>query len=314
MSSVIRINFCDFWGHFVKEDNYFFHLLSKRYQVEITDNPDFVIYSGYGDEHLKYNCFRIFYNGENERINWNACDYALSFEFLTDRRHYRLPNWVLYDDPQKLVSSKPDPEAILRQKKSFCNMVVSNPRAPQRINFFHKLSKYKKVDSGGRYLNNIGGPLTDKRSFIRDYKFTIAFENSSYPGYTTEKIFEPMLENSIPLYWGSTLVGSDFNTRSFLNFNDYVNEDAFIEKIIEVDKNDDLYLKMLSEPWYNDNVMPENLKEDRILDYFDDIIRDSQVRTPVAQDYHRWLYSAKRQFAKADFKLNSIFNYRKPFR
>ena len=38
---------------------------------------------------------------------------------------------------------------------------------------------------------------------------TIAFENSSFPGYTTEKIFEPMLEGSIPIYWGNPRVDED---------------------------------------------------------------------------------------------------------
>ena len=77
------------------------------------------------------------------------------------------------------------------------------------------------------YLNNVGGPVKNKIDFIMDHKFTIAFENSSYPGYTTEKIFEPMLVNSIPLYWGNPLVDRDFNTKSFLNFHDYGNRRCF---------------------------------------------------------------------------------------
>ena len=30
---------------------------------------------------------------------------------------------------------------------------------PVRDLFFRQLSKYRKVDSGGRHLNNIGGPV-----------------------------------------------------------------------------------------------------------------------------------------------------------
>ena len=53
--------------------------------------------------------------------------------------------------------------------------------------------------------------------FIKDYKFVISFENSSYPGYTTQKLIEPMLVNSSPIYWGNKSVGKDFNTKSFIN-------------------------------------------------------------------------------------------------
>ena len=38
-------------------------------------------------------------------------------------------------------------------------------------------------------------------------------------GYTTEKIFEPMIAQSIPIYWGNPRIGEDFNEKSFINCN-----------------------------------------------------------------------------------------------
>ena len=62
------------------------------------------------------------------------------------------------------------------------------------MNFFQRLSRRKRVDSGGRAFNNIGGPIPAgspaKLDFLRAYKFNLAFENASLPGYTTEKIVE----------------------------------------------------------------------------------------------------------------------------
>ena len=52
--------------------------------------------------------------------------------------------------------------------------------------------------------------VSNKMDFIKDYKFVISFENSSNPGYTTEKLIEPMLVNSIPIYWGNTEVGARY--------------------------------------------------------------------------------------------------------
>ena len=41
----IKINFTDFWGGFDKTDNYFYNLLKQNFNIEISDNPDFLFYS-----------------------------------------------------------------------------------------------------------------------------------------------------------------------------------------------------------------------------------------------------------------------------
>jgi len=311
---VIKINFVDFWEHFDIYDNFFYRLLSKQFEVEITDMPDFLIYSCYGQAHLRYNCYRIFYCGENLRINWNACDFAFGFDYIYEARYYRLPNWILYDNPKLLVKQSIDIAAVLREKVGFCDIVVSNPYAKKRIDFFHRLSKYKKVDSGGRLLNNIGGAVHNKRDFIRNYKFTIAFENSSYPGYTTEKIFEPMLENSIPIYWGNPLVHLDFNPASFINFHACKNEDEVIERIVELDRNDDLYLQLLEAPWYHQNQMPSYLDEQNILLQFEKIFLIAWDKVPVAQTFRRYINRIRNTMMHSEHYLNRYLRYRKNFR
>jgi Glycosyltransferase family 10 (fucosyltransferase). len=309
MRQTIKLNYTDFWGHFDKYDNYFTQILSKRFAIEISDNPDFIIYSCYGTEHLKYNCIRIYYNGENLRTNWNGCDYSFSFDYIENNsRHYRLPNWVLYENPVKLTLPKTNPYEILKAKTGFCNMVVSNPNAKKRIEFFHKLSKYKKVDSAGKVLNNIGAPIKNKLDFIQKYKFTLAFENSSFPGYTTEKLFEPMLVNSIPVYWGNPVVNNDFNTKSFLNYSDYANDEALIEKIIELDQDDDLYIQMLQEPWFKNNAMPEFLSEDAILNQFEIIF--SNNKKPVAKTFRNIFYVFNVKKEKILYYTNKIIPFR----
>jgi alpha(1,3/1,4) fucosyltransferase len=93
-------------------------------------------------------------------------------------------------------------------KRNFCNFVASNGNCPERNQFVEKLSKYKKVDCGGKWMNNIGYNVSDKRKFQSTYKFSIAFENDAYrkgyEWYITEKIMEPMTVNSIPIYKGGS--------------------------------------------------------------------------------------------------------------
>ena len=42
---------------------------------------------------------------------------------------------------------------------------------------FNALSEYKHILSGGRYFNNVGGPIKDKCKFQTNNKFAIAFKN-----------------------------------------------------------------------------------------------------------------------------------------
>ena len=236
---IIRVDFSDFWGDFIKTDNYFWNLLSTRYELVLSPDPDFLFYSSYSRNFTRYDCFRIFYTAENVRPDFRECDFAFSFDYLETPRNYRLPLYALYADNELLTRKRVDPDELMREKRKFCAFVVSNPVGKTRNEFFRKLSRYKRVDSAGRYLNNIGGSLPAakeaKWEFLRPYKFTIAFENSSYPGYTTEKIFEPMLVNSLPIYWGNPLVDRDFNPASFLNYHEFPNEEALIERILELD-------------------------------------------------------------------------------
>lgn len=261
----IKINFTDFWGGFDKTDNYFYNLLKQNFNIEISDNPDFLFYSVFGSSHLSYKCVKIFFTGENIGPNYNNCDYSMCHDYLDNGKHYRLPLYILYGGYYELVDKKVD-DSLLNRK--FCNFIVSNGASLVRNNFFSKLCKYKMVDSGGRFMNNIGYAVDDKLKFQSDYKFSIAFENDAYrpnrDGYTTEKILEPMKVNSIPIYWGNTLIHKDFNRKSFINYHDFKSENELVEYIIHLDNNDDEYMKVMREPWLNDNKVLESLKEENI--------------------------------------------------
>jgi hypothetical protein len=61
-----------------------------------------------------------------------------------------------------------------------------------------------------------------KKQFLNEYKFTIAFENYVYPGYQTEKLYDAMQVNSLPIYCGDPFIGDVFNTHSFVNASNYL--------------------------------------------------------------------------------------------
>jgi alpha(1,3/1,4) fucosyltransferase len=280
MKKKLKIAFSDFWGGFeynptnkTNYDNVFYRILSERFEIEISTNPDILIFSVFGNNHVRYNCTKVFYTGENIRPNYNNCDYSISFDYLNDDRNLRFPlsAITLYEHGITDNFDKDiDFDKIKTEKNKFCNFIFSNPRAELRNKLFSELSNYKSVDSGGRAMNNIGYFVGDKLEFQNQYKFSIAFENSEFDGYTTEKIVHPKLVNSIPIYWGNPVVYKDWNTKSFINFYDFDNLSAVIEFIKEVDNNDDLYYNILKERHFNLN-KSKDLDINSLIDFFEKI-------------------------------------------
>lgn len=274
----VRIRFVDFWPSFNEQNNFIIRVLSQKYRVIVSDNPDYLFYSCFGHDNLGFDCIKIFYTPENIVPDFNDCDYAIGFHYIDfEDRYVRIPLSAIRKSYKNLLSKEQCAQKALNRK--FCNFLYSNQNSahPVRNDFFLALSKYKKVDSGGRVLNNMGGPVQDKLAFLGDYKFTIAFENSSVGGYVTEKIVDPMSVNSIPIYWGNPKISFDFNPRSFISMSGERKQDIVttVDKIIELDQNDELYLQMFSEPWLKQGQFIEY--ESVLIDFFDSII---------AQDYY----------------------------
>jgi len=252
----------DRMASFDPNNNFFTRMLALKYDVRVVPmmQAEVLIYSSFGKKHREFVGKKIFYTSENVLPDFDECDYAITFCHLPNEpRHLRLPQYIHYiQKPSELIKG-PDfiPTDILKQKDKFCNFVVSNPRGPERNKFFKMLNRRKAIDSGGRHFNNLGKVVSDKLSFIKDYKFTLAFENSSSSGYTTEKLIEPMLAKSLPIYWGNPEVARDFNPRSFINVSDFSSFETAIDYILKVDSDDQLYLSYLKEPWFNDNQIPK---------------------------------------------------------
>lgn len=259
---LIKIKFVDFWEHWNENSNFIVNCLRKYYDVELTDNPDYVFFSTFNSlfEHMEYSeCVKIFYTQEDVCPDFNYADYAMGYELMTfGDRYLWYPIFLVeerYKSAWELMKVKHlDNDNLVNRK--FCSFVVSNGMAdPIRDYMFKQLSLYRNVDSGGRYENNIGLPkgIEDKNSFTRQYKFSLCFENSSHPGYITEKIVEAFAAKTVPIYWGDPCISNIFNPKAFINVADFSTIEDAIERIKKIDLNDELYYEMLNEVALNDN-------------------------------------------------------------
>ena len=234
-------------------------VLTENYNVEISDNPDYLFFGCFGFNHLKYDCIKIFYTAEDVSPDFNLCDYAIAFDDIKfGDRYLRYPLFLQCASYEIARKKHIVTDEDIESKTGFCNFVYSNSGAnPLRTEFFNKLSEYKKVDSGGKYLNNIGHRVEDKYEFQKNYKFTIAFENDTVLDYTTEKIMDAFAAKTIPIYFGNSHISNDFNTESFINCHDYDSFDEIINRVIEIDNNPELYRSILEQPIFKNGIVPE---------------------------------------------------------
>jgi hypothetical protein len=244
----LRLGFAD---TFDGAKEYFTNILSKRYEVVRDDErPDYLIFGdrNFGETNVRYeNCVRIFYTGENQRHSDYRCDFAITFDHPQDHtKMFRLPLYLLYEFDHKIYHNKARRHWDDYDSKGFCSFVVKNPSCHYRNAWFHGLNKFQPVMSAGPLFNNMPDgyrppDVVSKVNFMGAYKFNLCFENSSYPGYCTEKLFEALCARTIPIYWGSSTAGLDFNPKAFLNRHDFANDQAFFDHIVYLSQNKNAY-------------------------------------------------------------------------
>lgn len=275
----IKIRFTDFWSDQNTPDSTFFRLLSNHFNIEISENPDYIIYSVFGYEYLKYNCIRIFFTGEQVCPDFDISDYAIGFESLTfGDRYLRFPLYALGKLPEDFLEIEKDYKEIDINRfnnRDFAVFTYSNSKATSpRDDFFLRLNIRKKVVSPGKHLNNTGFYVDDKVSFESNFKFSIAFENASYLGYTTEKIIDSFAAKTIPIYYGDESVENDFHPESFINLHNFDTFDDAIDYIISLENDPNRLSEILHHKKFKSNVY---LYHQQLLDFFVNIFQQDLI-------------------------------------
>jgi len=304
----IRAAFAYFWPGFTPDHfRSFFPYVYDRYDFVPSPNPEVVFYSVFAPQFRPYAdpryfapvtrippgpYLRVFFTGENFEPDMAGCEFAITFSSLVDHpNHLRLPLWV-YENrgwgygPERLIKSpNTDWDKLAREKTEFCNFVYLH-EVPYRDAVFRLFSSYKRVDAAGRHLNNMNGwtvPMSPNRvagkiEFFRRYKFTLAIENSIWPGYMTEKLVDPMYAGSIPIYVGDPQAKLSFDPAGYVDFTCFSTMKDMLDFVRELDNDRDLYLKMLAAPFYRNNAVPDYAREQTALTFFDRIVEGALAR------------------------------------
>jgi hypothetical protein len=301
MKPRIGIAFARFWRGFTPDDfRSWFPFVFDRYELVVSRSPDVVFYSVFsrrfrrgadprdGAPTTRYrrgDYVRVFFTGENVEPRMDECEFAIGFSTMTDHPNFlRLPVWVYQNrgwgfPPERLVKSPDtDWEQVAAEKTEFCNAVYSWDVA-FRNGLVEQLGRYGRVDAAGAVMNNMGGwrvsgspnRLAGKTEFMRRYKFTLSVENAIWPGYTTEKLVDPMYVASIPIYVGDPQAAMTFDPASYVDAARFVSLREAFAYVRELDHDQALYVETLARPWYRDNTVPHDVRDSTIAAFFERI-------------------------------------------
>jgi GR25 family glycosyltransferase involved in LPS biosynthesis len=283
------ISFTDMWEGFDVKDNFFIDLLRSRGIVGVRGIEGIIkdsalhICGPFGNkwQMVPREIPIVFFSGERwvqEAVyEKSAISLFLTHSPEEDKRHMRLPLWILFlelwggepklrRNPNGLPLSYAigeDAGNDWKSRKRFCGFVVSNPMNLERNTAFELLNAYEEVDSGGAYKNNIGGPIAHiyggggggdiaKHAFLRERKFCLCYENSSAPGYVTEKLLHAKMAGCVPIYCGCPEAGLiDFDKRGFIDMTG-VPVNQIISRIKDVYSDNEAGLYMASIPALGD--------------------------------------------------------------
>ncbi len=160
----------------------------------------------------------------------------------------------------KSILKPKDFEAWLRGKLriSSCSIkryAVKNQLHDKRLEAIEFLCKKSMIDLYGYNWDNLNNlplkwrkrlknvikklsPLhcTDKKRTISNYKFSICFENTVYPGYLTEKIIDCFVVGVIPIYLGDPNIRKIIPDDIFIDMRDYSSWEDLYFKIKSIGK------------------------------------------------------------------------------
>lgn len=159
---------------------------------------------------------------------------------------------------------------ITNKKTKFCAYMYSYD-LEYRIKLYYYISNnYKQIDALGKSGNSIN--FIDNRNVYTDeityndiavkqyseYKFVLALENGIVDGYITEKIINPILAGSIPIYAGPEDVFNFINKKRIIYLFDFTNLSDLLNYIIKIDNDDNLYNNIINEKIYINELNSQN--------------------------------------------------------
>ena len=153
--------------------------------------------------------------------DWARPDPARFLQVRAHRTHPNVAFWQLEADYQQLRSQPIEKTRVLA---SICSAKYFDPGHIRRVDFLKFLEQKNddvvRVDIYARD-NPLGfarwaGPLPEKDAALAPYRYFFTAENNSEHNFITEKLWEPLLTETLCFYWGCPNAADWVDPRAFI--------------------------------------------------------------------------------------------------
>jgi hypothetical protein len=237
----------------------------------VSENEDLVFYT---DNDI----YQVNVDGHKKRIAWLIEPYVKqvrNYQWIEENHH--LFDYVLVNEKSLLDKGDNfiyypfggcwiEPEnRKLHPKTKNISIICSRKR-----NVPDHFKRHELIERFGDYIDVLGGgynPIDSITDGLKDYAFHIAMENQRRDLHFSEKLINPIMTGTIPIYWGMPSIGEYFDTRGMIIMND-IDEFANIYNSLSADLYKDMlpYVKdnletakkyILSEDWMYENIFEQ---------------------------------------------------------
>ncbi|TTZ70361.1 Alpha-(1,3)-fucosyltransferase 9 [Bagarius yarrelli] len=149
--------------------------------------------------------------------------------------------WVPYG--RILSASEEDKPFKIPPKDKLVCWIVSNWNPYfRRVKYFTELSRYIKIEAYGRHFNRYVSNENYK-TILPSCKFYLAFENSIYKDYFTEKLFNSLEVGTVPVVLGPPRENYEefIPPDSFIHIDDFKTPQELAEHLKFLDTNSPMY-------------------------------------------------------------------------
>ena len=166
---------------------------------------------------------KVFYTGENldkrylemkHKFDTYALDYvdfSMGFHLIDHEKYLRFPLWVWYHFPPEVTEEEIEKtvdswNSLNYPKSKDVVNVSSHDHWNSRVVIANDVETVTNISYGGNWRKNTDELHTvfknNKKAFIKQFRFNVCPENTMSDGYVTEKIFDSIRCDCIPLYAG----------------------------------------------------------------------------------------------------------------
>lgn len=165
----------------------------------------------------------LIHNDNKDTLNMVFCNQYMNMYVE------RTDNYILFEDrPNELCAIYGSPASVDTPiMMARYDVPLSLSRQGLQFDAYGTIPPTNRPEFRNKWKDHYRGaiPIWSKNTVLKDYRFSMAFENSRDPyyaaGWVTEKIYDCLGSGTIPIYWGASNITDIIPSEIFIDYREF---------------------------------------------------------------------------------------------